>query len=604
MSGTITQFTPGDIVVSESGNVGGATGIGDNQAGPIQLVEINPNLPAGSNVVGIFTLPSAVSGEFGSSSEGLLELSGDGKSIVIAGYGVNYQTYNAGETGGMNVYGNAAEAQSYSIEPNGGTFTLVPRVVVDITGNGTVDDSTRLLGIYNTNNPRSVATVNGTTFYLSGQGVSGSTNQGVFVAQDGATTATGINTGNDSRAIEIFNGQLYVSQDSKQPSGTGTSNVASVGTGLPTGSATETPLPGVSQTVALNGAAGSGNGNGNALNGSTGTVHLSPENFFFANATTLYVADGGNPKQGGAGDGGLQKYSLVGATWQLDYTLSTGLGLVSNGSGASSTGDTGLIGLTGSVNAATGAVTLYTTTVPLNDLGATGLYTISDTLADTTATQAAGESFTELLAGTTGSVNIRGVSFAPSPPCYCPGTRILTDHGEVAVESLAIGERVITLDGRAEPIRWIGRRSYTRRSLAGRGHLLPVLIRAGALADGCPARDLRVSPMHAMYLDGVLVPAWQLLNGDTIVQETDCQSVAYVHVELAQHEVIWADSAPAETFLDDDSRFMFNNAAEYEVLYGAEPAGDRRFCAPRVEDGYELQAIRTRLAQRAKALAG
>ena len=49
---------------------------------------------------------------------------------------------------------------------------------------------------------------------------------------------------------------------------------------------------------------------------------------------------------------------------------------------------------------------------------------------------------------------------------------------------------------------------------------------------------------------------------------------------------------------------MFNNAAEYEVLYGAESAGDRRFCAPRVEDGYELQAIRTRLAQRAKALAG
>ena len=601
MSGTITQFTPGDIVVSETGDVGGANGIGDNQASPIELVEIDPTLPAGSNVVGTLTLPSAVSGEFGSSSEGTLELSGDGKSLVIAGYDVDYQTYNTDESGGNNVYGNAALAQSYSIEPAGSSYTLVPRAIVDITGNGVVDDSTNLLGVFNTNNPRSVATVDGTSFIIAGQGVSGTTNQGVFYAADGATAATAIDTTTDTRTAEIYDGNLYVSQDSKQstPPATsgGTSNIEAF-SGVPTSTATPTVLPGISQSVTL------GNGNGNTFNGSSGTVALSPENFFFANATTLYIADGGDPKQGGAGDGGLQKWSLVSGTWQLDYTLTSGLGLIEEGKSKTAVGDTGLLGLTGTVDAATGAVTLYATTVPLNDLGETGLYTITDTLADTTAAQAANEGFNELLAGTTGDINIRGVAFAPTPatPCYCHGTLILTDRGEVAVEALAIGDRVITRDGSAKPVRWLGRRSYAGRFLAGQRQVLPVRFAAGSLGDGLPRRDLRVSPLHAMLLDGVLVPAAQLVNGATIVQETGCRRVDYVHVELDVHDVIWAEGAASETFLDDDSRLMFHNASEYAALYG-EALAAGRFCAPRVEDGYALEAIRARLAARVQAAA-
>ena len=588
---TITSFTPGDLVVSISGDGNDSGTYTDNQAAPITLEEIAPD----GTVAGILVLPQtttvvngvteyAVSGEYGSSSEGTLELSEDGHSLVIAGYAVNAATYNAG---GAAVYGNAAEAQSTSVQ--GGQYTAVARVIVDIGANGTVDSSTALYNVFNTNNPRSVATVNGTTFYIAGQGVKGDTTQGVFVAKDGASSATPLDTADDARTVEIYNNQLYVSQDSKQPSSGGTSNISTVGTGLPTTTTSETALPGISQTVTLNGA------NGNTINGSSGTVHLSPENFFFANSTTLYVADGGDPKQGGEGDGGLQKWTLNTTTgvWALDYTLSAGLNLQNNtiaDPGMDGQGTTGLIGLTGEVVGNT--VELYATNATVGDLNQTYLYSISDSLSATALPTS--EAFTTVLTAAA-DTNIRGIAFAPTPACYCHGTLIRTDKGDVAVEELAIGDKVVTLDGRAEPIRWIGRRNYSGRALAGRSHLLPVLFRAGSLRKGIPERDLRVSPMHAMYLEGVLVPAWLLVNGTTIVREAEAATVDYVHIELAEHDVIWAEGAPAETFLDDDSRFIFHNAREYEALYPDDGAQGGRFYAPRVEDGYELEAIRAGL---------
>lgn len=1074
MSSTLKSFTEGDLVISVVGDGDGSGTYTDNQASPITLEEITTT----GEVVGTMVLPQtttvvegvteyAVSGEYGSSSEGELQLSQDGESLVIGGYGINAATYNAG---GAAVYGDARLAQSTSL--TGTSYTAVPRVVADISYDGTVDTSTALYGVFNTNNIRSVATVDGTSFYITGQGVKGDTTQGVFYADDGASVATAIDTSTDTRVTEIVNGVLYVSRDSTQGSG-GTSNIASYGTTLPVSATQSEVLPAIDGSVTLTAA------EENSLNASAvgTTVSLSPESYFFASPTVLYVADSGNPKAGGVGDGGLQKWTYNGTAWTLDYTLSVGLNLVSN---TSTSGTTGLIGLTGEVEG--DEVVLYATNATVGDLDQTYLFTITDDLDATTAP--ADESFTTLVKAAA-DTNIRGVSFAPtdtstasavtvasggtstsatisnggsivvqsggtatgasilsggsatisaggsasggvlahgatetvlgsvsgtqidgtqivsaagasvsgetvynggsvalaikgaqasgitlnnggilsidgnaaatdttilsggtielesakatlsgtvlfsgqgtlqidsiassgygtlatisgfgaadviddtvmgtgttlnttvsggntiatlssgtvsqqftfagsalaasltlsadstggvelttssatssgsdssnvvssgatlsgavvssgdtltvsaggtivgatvlsggtldvagtdsgsvisaggvenitghvsggtvygtqilatsgasisnetvlsggtvditikgvtatgitldggslsidgnsaasntvlkdggtldllSPkasvtgslefagagtliqsvapsstaygvqavisgfeaddtidlqgmgstatlssvtsggntlvtvtdgktsetltfagdyaadffvlgadsaggltvtaegtPCYCPGTAILTETGERPVETLEIRDRLVTRDGAIRPIRWIGRRAYDGRFAAGRADIMPVRIAAGALGKGLPRRDLVISPLHAMFLDGMLVPAHALVNGRTITQAEQVDVVEYIHIELETHDIIFAEGAASETFIDDGSRGMFHNAREYAELYpDAEPVA-ARYCAPRVESGEELEAIRRRL---------
>ena len=185
-------------------------------------------------------------------------------------------------------------------------------------------------------------------------------------------------------------------------------------------------------------------------------------------------------------------------------------------------------------------------------------------------------------------------------PCYCRCTRILTDRGERSVEDLCIGDRLVTFSGAARAIRWIGRRSYSGRFAATNRDVMPVLIRRGALADDVPRRDLLVSPLHALYLEDVLLRAAGLVNGISIVQLEAVDRVDYFHLELDSHDIILAEGAPAETFIDDDSRGMFQNAADYRVMYPDAPREPARFCAPRVEDGEMLEAMRRRLADRAQ----
>ncbi len=183
-------------------------------------------------------------------------------------------------------------------------------------------------------------------------------------------------------------------------------------------------------------------------------------------------------------------------------------------------------------------------------------------------------------------------------PCYCRGTMILTARGEIAVEDLKIGDRLMTASGKARPIRWIGTRSYSGRFAAGNKDILPIMIEQGALANNVPKRDLWVSPLHAMFLDGVLIPASCLVNGVSIVQATRVDQVEYFHLELETHDVIVAEDALSESFLDDGSRGMFHNAATYREIYPDAARVPARYCAPRVEDGEALQAVRDRIAAR------
>jgi Hint domain len=192
-------------------------------------------------------------------------------------------------------------------------------------------------------------------------------------------------------------------------------------------------------------------------------------------------------------------------------------------------------------------------------------------------------------------------------PCYCAGTLIATARGDKPVEDLKVGDAVMTMAGLARPIRWIGRRSYAGRFIRGNKDILPVCIKAGALADNVPRRDPWISPHHAMYFkdrrpEGVLTEAKDLVNGVSIVQAERVEKVEYFHVELDTHDVIIAEGALSESYIDDDDRLLFHNARDYYARYGINDAVSAQYCAPRLEEGYEVERVRQRIASRAGLL--
>ncbi|WP_298223924.1 NF038122 family metalloprotease [Acidocella sp.] len=182
-------------------------------------------------------------------------------------------------------------------------------------------------------------------------------------------------------------------------------------------------------------------------------------------------------------------------------------------------------------------------------------------------------------------------------PCFCPGTMILTPSGEVPVERLAIGDEVITQSG-PTPIKWIGRSSYEGRFLGDNPLMLPVTFLPGALGDGLPSRPMRVSPGHGVALHGVLVPAWRLVNQVNVLQAPLQGRVDYLHLDLARHDLVVSDGCLSESWGNGVPRSWFQNASDYAVLY---PGADDGYapCAPRIEDGLALEALRDWVNRRA-----
>ncbi len=465
---TLDSFTAGDLVVSTVSlqqSASAASNHGLDTASPITLSELAPGA-GGTSASGVaqLVLPqtqsganSAISGEYGSASEGILETSVNGSFLTIVGYGVNADTFN---TASPTTYGTSALGQTISVAS--GNTTVVSRVVGLIGVNGSVDTSTALTGVFNTNNPRSAATVDGSAFYVSGQGVTGDGTGGLFYALRGATTATPINVstvvpkgtpngtadplfGTETRVAEIVNTsnrlQLQVSRDfGAKGSPNDTSDIRSFTNGsggLPTSAAglvANRVIPGntnssggntgsIDVTLATDNGVNSSRDGG--LPGHTGNtfVYLSPEQFFYSNPYTLYVADSGSPKNGsngaGFGEGGLQKWvnskSDGSGTWTLVYDMVDGLGLTSQfsaGSDPAAPGITGLFGLTGEVVG--DQVELFATTYGLNELSQSELVEVTDLVANTDYTVGDAEAF-NVLYDAPGDTIIRGVAFAPVP---------------------------------------------------------------------------------------------------------------------------------------------------------------------------------------------
>jgi hypothetical protein len=234
---------------------------------------------------------------------------------------------------------------------------------------------------------------------------------------------------------------------------------------------------------------------------------------------------------------------------------------------------------------------LSITSGSLLTLGANGELAIG-TLDVDFAGLAAGKEFT-LVSDGHGGENLELVA------CFCPGTRISTPDGYTLVENLAIGDLVTTASAGAQRIKWIGRRSYAA-PFCNNSRTLPIRIAKGALGKNLPSRALHLSPGHALAIDGQLVHAGRLVNGASITQKASAKLVEYFHIELETHEVIFAENLPVESFMDEDFRAQFENAASYAALYPGARA-PRTACLPALRDGFELFALQRRLAHRAGA---
>jgi hypothetical protein len=295
--------------------------------------------------LGTIALPTTVAAS--STSEGFLTLSGNGTYLTAVGY--------AAPAGTTAVAGTASSA----------TNRVIDRINISgpTTSASSIDSSTLLQDAYSGSNIRSAVTTNGTTFYTAGTGSSGTT-AGIRQATFG-TNVTTTQLESSPTNTRVVNLDPFDTANIYFSSASGTfQGISSV----PVGGGTATELPGFPTASGP-----------------------SSYDFLFASATTLYVAD----DRATASGGGLQKWTLVGSTWTLQYTLSTGL----------SAGLRGLAGVT-----VGGNETFFATSAD----SATKLVTITDAISNTTAPAT---SFTTLATAGTNEA-FRGVEYLPNTTVF------------------------------------------------------------------------------------------------------------------------------------------------------------------------------------------
>jgi hypothetical protein len=187
--------------------------------------------------------------------------------------------------------------------------------------------------------------------------------------------------------------------------------------------------------------------------------------------------------------------------------------------------------------------------------------------------------------------------------CFTSGVKILTSKGALVVETLAIGDLAVADDGRQIPIKWIGHQTVSTR-FGPAERLLPVRFAAGSLGEGIPHSNLTVTADHGMLVSGVICHAGALVNGTTITRvplSEMGESFTVYHIETEAHEIILANGAPAETFIDNVSRRVFDNYSEFEALYGDVPEMEE-LPYPRAMSARQVPSwINSKLARKAVA---
>ncbi|HEV1286738.1 MAG TPA: hypothetical protein VNU44_15560 [Bryobacteraceae bacterium] len=427
----------------------------DGSFGVTSPIFLDQLTPAGATV-NSFAIPSnMIVTSFSSKSELAVNLSTDGSVITFMGYVAAPSTVDVSNSNTPAVYD--------PTNPSGNSYF---RAVAQVGANGAIQVTPT--NAYSGNNGRAAILANG-QYYMVGNSNNGAgtpTNvtsaTGVEIATPGQAAntvpteignfnitsvinpATGMNyttadkagKDNNFRGLTIFNNTLYVTKGSGSNGIDTVYQVGNAGT-LPTlstaAAAPITVLPGFPTAAAK----------------TAGATNDYPFGIWFANSTTLYVADEGDgvlADAAGSTTAGLQKWILSGGTWKMAYVLQNGLNLgqpysIANYPTALNPATDGIRNITGIVNA-NGTVTIYgvTSTVSANgDQGAdpNKLVSITDTLANTTAASASAETFTTLRTAVAGEV-LRGIAFAPSSTSM-PNVPLILSAASPSVTSIAQG---------------------------------------------------------------------------------------------------------------------------------------------------------------------
>ena len=178
--------------------------------------------------------------------------------------------------------------------------------------------------------------------------------------------------------------------------------------------------------------------------------------------------------------------------------------------------------------------------------------------------------------------------------CLLQGTLVQTVNGERKIEELAVGDLLPTMFGGDRPIRWIG-----RYPVMNDPRNPPVRIARSALAPDIPCVDLCVTGLHAVLIDGILIPVGSLINGKTIkLDERRFDDLAFFHIKFKSHDVFFAGGAPVETLPEADQACCAPRAPSglYEF-----PSRLRSAISPWIDIRQPVEVIRDRFEERAAA---
>ena len=178
---------------------------------------------------------------------------------------------------------------------------------------------------------------------------------------------------------------------------------------------------------------------------------------------------------------------------------------------------------------------------------------------------------TNLTAGgiTDNSTSVAHTNLGGSVVCFAQGTMIEADNTTCPVDTLNVGDMVMTRDGGLQAIAWIGK--TTVRAI---GDLAPIVITKGTLGND---RDLVVSPQHAILLadwraellfgqDEVLVRAVDLLNHDGVYRKTG-GVVTYYHILFDAHQLVNSEGLWSESLYPGDMTLQtVNKVARDEIV--------------------------------------